>query len=287
MHLQSEWQRTRDANSAWTGFASFTVRRQTSDLAPVDAVVTERLTDGPVPDIVSPLGTDRAWSIGGRLTPLNWSRRHTPQGGVTLTGGNSNAPAPFNVRIGELVNGIPARIWDYSTSGRDFQAHQVTLAAYAGDTMTINPRLIVDGGLRRDGQARLHPQSVSCTTGIRAPGCGGVHHRQASTLVRLSATDTACCWATSYGDSSAPIGNAPPVEGHSGSCKCISSPASDRGPAEAGVQHDDAVSALRQRARCSPKDGRIIGPVYAGRRASRRQADRLSIRARRLTRTSR
>jgi hypothetical protein len=210
MHVQTEWQRTRDANSAWTGFASFTARRQTSDLVPVDAAVTERLSDGPVPDIVAPLGTDRAWSIGGRLTPTTWSRRHTPQGGVTLSGGSSNAQTPFNVRIGELVNGNPARVWDYTTSGRAFQARQLTLAAYVGDTMTINPRLIVDGGLRFEmvrGSAEGNPQNVSWydwfpSAGVRWEFTTAKH---IATLVRferyghrLPLGDLA------YGDSSAP-----------------------------------------------------------------------------------
>lgn len=150
VHLQSEWERHRDADSAWTGFVSFSARRRTTDRRPAAAIVTERLTDGPVPDLVAPLGTDKAWSLGAKLTPVTWDRRHTPQAGITLSGGSAGVATPFPVRIGELVNGVPARAWDYSAPGGRSQWHQVTLSLYAGDTMLIHPRVTIDGGLRFD-----------------------------------------------------------------------------------------------------------------------------------------
>jgi hypothetical protein len=125
-------------------------RQRSTDLKPVSAIVTERLTEGPVPDLVAPLGTDKAWSLGARLTPITWDRRHTPQAGVTLSGGSADARTPFSVRVGELVDGIPARVWNYSASAVASHWHQVTLSLYAGDTVIVHPRLTIDGGLRFD-----------------------------------------------------------------------------------------------------------------------------------------
>jgi hypothetical protein len=150
VHLQSEWERRRDVDSMWTGFISFSARRRTTDLQPVSAIVTERLAEGPTPDFVAPLGTDKAWSLGARLTPMTWDRRHTPQAGITLSGGSAGGLTPFSVRIGELVNGVPARVWDYSASRVPSHWHQVTFSMYAGDRVLIRPRVTVDGGLRFD-----------------------------------------------------------------------------------------------------------------------------------------
>jgi hypothetical protein len=164
LHLQAEWQRPRDVNSAWTGFLSFSRRGRTTDLQPVAATVTERLADGPVADLIDPIGSDRAWSIGAALTPVTWGRRHTPQAGTTLSGGSASARTPFAVRIGELVDGVPARIWDFSAPGPPSQWHEVTWAAYAGDTFIVNRRVTIDGGLRFEiikGSGATNPQGVS------------------------------------------------------------------------------------------------------------------------------
>ena len=155
VHVQSEWERrgaigSRAKDSVLTGFISFSARRRTTDLQPVTAIVTERLTGGPVPDLVAPLGTDKAWSLGGRLTPTTWDRRHAPQAGITLSGGSARVRTPFSVRVGELVDGVPARVWDYYAPGIDSQWHQATFSLFAGDTVRIQPRLTIDGGLRFD-----------------------------------------------------------------------------------------------------------------------------------------
>ena len=164
VHLQSEWERRKGASSMWTAFASFSARRRSTDLAPVPAIVTERLTGGPVPDLVAPLGVDKAWSLGATLTPTRWDRRHTPQAGITLSGGSADAQAPFPVRIGELVDGIPARVWSYTAPVVTATRRQVTLSVYVGDTLRIHPRVTIDGGLRFEwvgAGSATNPQNIS------------------------------------------------------------------------------------------------------------------------------
>jgi hypothetical protein len=168
-HVQSEWERRREAgtgvsDSVLTGFVSFSARRRTTDLLPVPAIVTERLADGPVPGLVAPFGTSKAWSLGARLTPMTWGRRHTPQAGVTLSGGSAGMRTPFSVRVGELVDGVPARVWDYSAPGAASDWHQVSFSLYAGDTMVIHPRVTIEGGLRFDwvrAGAATNTQNIS------------------------------------------------------------------------------------------------------------------------------
>jgi hypothetical protein len=149
VHVQSQWERrSRNADSMWTAFASYSARRRTTDLQPVSSIVTERLFEGPVPDLVAPLGTNRAWSIGSKLSPLTWDRRHAPQAGITLSSGSVRVRTPFSVRVGELVDGVPARVWDYSAPAVSSDWRQMTLSAYVGDTVAIHPRVTLDGGLR-------------------------------------------------------------------------------------------------------------------------------------------
>ena len=154
VHLQSVWERPRANTSMVSAFGSFSTRKRSTDLEPVSAIMTERLRSGPVPYLVAPFGTDKSWSVGARLTPLMpvgslaGIGQHLVQGGITLSGGSSGGLSPFSVRIGELVDGRPARIWDYTAPKVASDWHQVTLAMYAGDTIAVTPRLTIDGGLR-------------------------------------------------------------------------------------------------------------------------------------------
>lgn len=163
-HLQTEWERPRNEHSLWRGFASFSSRERTLNLKPVKAIVTERLYEGPVHELVAPYGADRAWSLGGKIAPVSWRRRHTPHAGITFSGGSARSRAPFSVRIGELVHGLPARVWDYTAPDASSSRHQVTLSAYAGDTVALHPRVTVDAGLRFElvkAGAATNPQGIS------------------------------------------------------------------------------------------------------------------------------
>jgi hypothetical protein len=153
LHLQSVWDTARLTKYRMSGFTSFSLRRRTTDVAPVPAIITERLEDGPVTDLVEPFGTDSTWSIGARLSPVGGSIVRRPnwralQGGIVLSHGGGGGRAPFGVRIGETIDGTPARAWSYSvpTAGSDW--HETTLALYAGESFIVHPRVIVDAGLR-------------------------------------------------------------------------------------------------------------------------------------------
>jgi hypothetical protein len=104
-------------------------------------------------------------------------------------------------------------VWDYTISGRDFQAHQVTLAAYLGDTLMINPRLIVDGGLRFEmvkASAAGNPQRVSWYDGFPSGGLRWefTTNKRLATLVRFERYGQRLRLGDlQYGDSSSPIGN--------------------------------------------------------------------------------
>ena len=147
-HVQLAWDRRADSGWTWTAAGAFSTRGQTADINPVSGIVVERLRDGPVPALLSPLGSDSTWSIGATVKPTATDLLHRAQAGVTLFGATTSARAPFGGRIGELVDGVPARIWDYSVQTADSRWHELALSAYAGDSIQVHPRLTIDGGAR-------------------------------------------------------------------------------------------------------------------------------------------
>jgi len=117
---------------------------------------------------------------------------------------------PFPVRIGELVDGLPARVWDYSAPGAGSAWHQVTLSAYAGDTVVLNPRLTVDAGLRFElvnGGAANNPQGISWHDWYPSLGLRWemTSFKRIATLVKLNRYGHRLpLGALAYGESSAP-----------------------------------------------------------------------------------
>jgi hypothetical protein len=77
-----------------------------------------------------------------------FNRRHDVTVGLDLSGGVASQDSWFNGRIGELVNGIPARVWEFSSPGSKSGWQQTTIAAYASDSVALRPRLTGTVGLR-------------------------------------------------------------------------------------------------------------------------------------------
>jgi hypothetical protein len=153
-HLQVAWdRRPRQASEAawsWRTFAGLTTRGRTSNLKPTAEAIVDRLVDGPVPSIPSPLGTDRSWSMGGTLKRITASAPllRGLQTGMLLTGASARTHAAFTGRIGELVAGIPARVWEYSAPEGASNWREVTLALFAGNRVPLSRRVTIDLGLR-------------------------------------------------------------------------------------------------------------------------------------------
>ncbi len=155
VHLQSTWERRSTAALAWRLFGGYTERSQTSDVALPTGPVVERLRDGPVPELVDTGGgTARRWSLGARVTARPRAivgRRHALQMGVEVGGSRARVAPGFRGAIGERVDDIPARMWNYSNPGIDAHRHDTTIAAFAADRIGLTPRVVLDLALRYDG----------------------------------------------------------------------------------------------------------------------------------------
>ena len=147
-HTQAAWQRPlADGDGGVRAFAAFTMGHRSTDLVAPASVVMERLRDGPVPSLLDPgIGTDLTWSTGLRFNRDADGSRHRIVTGVELSGASTSTRPVFAGRVLELLNGAPARVWDFSAPLAESIWSERIVSVFAGDTIAVSPRLTVDGG---------------------------------------------------------------------------------------------------------------------------------------------
>jgi hypothetical protein len=164
VHVQSTIEKSRPDVLRWRIFGGYTQRRRTGASLLGDGLIADRLADGPIPALMADgNATERRWSIGARATPASSSRRYLLQFGADVEGTRVIAPLPFAGVIRELIDGIPARVWVYTTPGRESIRHAATLAAFVTQRITFSPRLTLDASLRFESVAG---RAAGATTGI-------------------------------------------------------------------------------------------------------------------------
>jgi hypothetical protein len=214
---QLVWDRKAGSN-LWSAFAAYTAKQRTLGLARSSSIAIERVTDGPAEALLYPgPSTERSWSTGIRLNPSSASPgpagQPRPTLGAELSGNSVRMRPAFSGRIGELVNGLPARVWDYTDPGVAAKWSDISLAAYAADQFQPHPRVTLDGGLRYEyvsasaatGTDHISWNALLPRAGIRWELTNRAHIATLAgysrTAHRLTLTDLA------WGDSSAPSGN--------------------------------------------------------------------------------
>ena len=165
-HTQASWQRLfAGGDGGVRAFAAFTMGHRSSDLTPPSAIVMERLRDGPVPTLLEPgIGSDRTWSVGARVTSGAGESRHRIAAGVDVGGASAGTQSLFAGRVLELLNGAPARVWDFTDPIAESVWSARTVSVFAGDTFAVSPRMTVDGGVRFEtvaGSAESQAAAVS------------------------------------------------------------------------------------------------------------------------------
>jgi len=167
-HGQLVWEhrtRANDRDRTWSAFGGYTVRRRTLDLARASSIVINRIIDGPADALLYPGGgTDTHWSAGVRLNAPDSRgfspRPNAPVLGVEVSGTGVRMRPAFGGRIGETINGLAARIWEFSDPNTPSQWNETTFAAYASQRVQVHPRLALDGGIRFE-RLRGSAQSAS------------------------------------------------------------------------------------------------------------------------------
>ena len=111
-------------------------------------------------------GTDRSWSLGAKLQPSTAQAVGIPglRGGIEARGGAAEASPAFSGTIGESINGLPARVWSFSTTSALSHWSETTFSIYAGDRFDLAPRVAVELGGRFEvvkGSAEGSTDSIS------------------------------------------------------------------------------------------------------------------------------
>ena len=172
VHVQSTWER-RDPNALpWRVFAGYS-RRKRAPGVDRDATIPvfERLRDGPVPALAAMADdTTHRWSLGARAGAPSagaTATRNTVDAGVDAYGSGARSSSFFSGVAGELVNGLPARVWRFESPGEESFRHEMGFAAFASDRFALTPRVVVDAAVRYDaisGSASGAGQGISWGT---------------------------------------------------------------------------------------------------------------------------
>ena len=165
-HVHAAWERRASKDGLWRAFGSYTGRHRVPEVAQTPTLMVERLTDGPVSQLLyAGQGSDRTWSLGinARSTPATLrGGPHAWLAGSEVTGGAVRAEPAALQRVAETVDGVPARVWDFAGS-RESRWHDITMAAYVSDSFEIWPRVTLDLALRFEAVAG---SAAGGTTGV-------------------------------------------------------------------------------------------------------------------------
>jgi hypothetical protein len=151
IHVQSTWERHAADRLGWRILGGYTQQDRTNDRPPGTSLTIDRLDDGPIPQVVGAVADSvaRRWAAGARLTsPARDGSRHMAEVGADVEGTNARLSNPFVGTAGELVNGMPARLWAFADPGGESRRHATTIAAFATDRIKFSPAVTLDAGLR-------------------------------------------------------------------------------------------------------------------------------------------
>jgi hypothetical protein len=152
VHVQSTWEERPASGLRWRAFGGFTQRTREHDFG-VPSVVMERLSDGPVPAVVDEAAgrTTRRLAGGARLAPAAGSNsRHLLEFGVDVDTASTATRDQFGGTVYELIDGLRARIWNYSAPQAESRRRAITAAGFVSDTIALSPTVRLDASLRAE-----------------------------------------------------------------------------------------------------------------------------------------
>jgi hypothetical protein len=146
VHFQSAYESGRNSARQWRVFGGYTARDRDAD-GPPPVRVADPLTDGPIQDLLAAGDSiERRWTVGARaIAPRH--NRHTLSAGVEHAGSAVRTTALPDTVIGELVDGIAARVWRITTPADGSRRHAHGVSLFAGDRVALSPALTLDAGL--------------------------------------------------------------------------------------------------------------------------------------------
>ncbi len=167
-HAHAIWERAPASGGTWSLAAGYArgVSGAPETASPTIGVI-ERLTDGPVLETVLPTsGVAQRLNAVFRFRPdlrLVSGGRQTLDVGASASRTSSSEDAMPRAIVGELVDGLASRAWDFSWGGATTLRHGTELAAWVNDRIDIGSRATLDAGLRTEyahADARDNPATI-------------------------------------------------------------------------------------------------------------------------------
>jgi hypothetical protein len=150
LHAHATWERLASDRWTWSAIGGYQQARFSGpDEASVGTV--ERLTDGPVDQLMTPSAATRERLDG--IVRAAWTPGGPRQARVTFGASVGRVSATTSeipdAVIGETVDGIPARIWQFTFAGPTSQ-QETNAAAWLDASVALTPRLVLEAAARLD-----------------------------------------------------------------------------------------------------------------------------------------
>jgi hypothetical protein len=153
-HIESTWERRLASGSSWRLLGAYSDQSTTPDVALPASTAIERLTDGPVSNLIDTGARhDRRWSLGvrGALAPrVLDSVTQSVTAGLDISGATSRVSPGFTGTIGELVDGQRARMWTVTSPTIDAVRHETLVEGFVAYRIEAS-RLTLHATGRYDG----------------------------------------------------------------------------------------------------------------------------------------
>jgi hypothetical protein len=167
--VHGAWERARGRGQFSIGGGFQRASRDADVSATEPGGIIERLKDGPPMALFAGASRIRQrWSLGARAIPgtRRWlNADHVLDAGVSIAGVHATGSAGAQPAFGELVNGVPARVWE--ATSLEWRRSATTLSAFVTDRMPIGDALTVNAALRLDldrGSADGAADDIAWTT---------------------------------------------------------------------------------------------------------------------------
>jgi hypothetical protein len=152
------WNRAAPTGTLWSvssGLAQGTMTPRFAALGDriASAGTVDRLRDGPVPTLFDVMpGTRRRVTARAAITPSlgRWGSRQLLQAGATVSRNVAATRGHTSPPVAELVDDIPARIWEYEFRAPESHWASTEFAAYLTDRVMLGAHATVDAGVRLD-----------------------------------------------------------------------------------------------------------------------------------------
>jgi len=152
------WNRAAPTGTLWSVSSGLAQGTMTPRLPTIgdrmgSAGTVDRLRDGPVPMLFEVMpGTRRRITARAEMTRSlgRWGSRQLLQAGATVSRNTAVTRGQTSPPVAELVDDLPARIWEYEFRSPESHWASTEFAAYLTDRVMLGAHVTVDAGVRLD-----------------------------------------------------------------------------------------------------------------------------------------